>query len=120
LLIETSAPTNSCSTSTRPRRTSSLGQHGNVHGKLKGKRRFVGEGPSGKIHEQQIVLTYGDEVRTFRRITIELLAPTRDGDSVMHLLTNLPADPVAGAVAADCYRRRWTIETLLSDGNAGV
>jgi IS4 transposase len=93
-------------------------QHGNVHGKLQGKRRFVGEGPSGKIYEQEIVLTFEDEVRTFRRITIELLVPTRDGDSVMHILTNLPADQVSGAVVADCYRRRWTIETLFAEVTA--
>ena len=93
-------------------------QHGNVHGELKGKRRFVGEGPSGKIYEQEVVLTYEDEVRTFRRITIELLVPTRDGDSVMHILTNLPVDQVPGAVVADCYRRRWTIETLFAEVTA--
>jgi IS4 transposase len=93
-------------------------QHGNVQGKLKGKRRLVGEGPSGKIYEQEIVLTFEGETRTFRRLTIELLVPTRDGDSVMHILTNLPADQVSGAVVAGCYRRRWTIETLFAEVTA--
>jgi hypothetical protein len=92
-------------------------QHGNVQGDLKGKRRLVGEGPTGKIYEQQIVLTFEGEFRTFRRITIELLVPTRDGDSVMHILTNLPAE-VSGAVVADCYRRRWSIETLFAEVTA--
>lgn len=93
-------------------------QHGNVQGKLKEKRRFVGEGPTGKIYEQEIILTFEGESRTFRRITIELLVPTRDGDQVMHILTNLPKDKVAGAVVADCYRRRWTIETLFAEVTA--
>jgi IS4 transposase len=92
-------------------------QHGNVQGELKGKRRLVGEGPTGKIYEQEIVLTFEGESRTFRRITIELWVPTRDGDSVMHILTNLPAE-VSGAVVADCYRRRWTIETLFAEVTA--
>lgn len=92
-------------------------QHGNVQGKLQGKRRLVGEGPTGKIYEQKIVLTFEGEFRTFRRITIELRVPTRDGDWVMHILTNLPAE-VSGAVVADCYRRRWTIETLFAEVTA--
>ena len=90
-------------------------QHGNVQGKLKGKRRFVGEGPTGKIYEQEIQLTFEGETRTFRRITIELLEPTRDGEQVMHLLTNLDKDEVSGAVVATIYRRRWTIETLFAE-----
>ena len=89
-------------------------QHGNVQGKLKGKRRLVGEGPTGKIYEQEIQLTFEDETRTFRRITIELLEPTRDGEQVMHLLTNLPKE-VPGAVVATLYRRRWSIETLFAE-----
>ena len=90
-------------------------QHGNVQGKLKGKRRFVGEGPTGKIYEQEIQLTFEGETRTFRRITIELLEPTRDGEQVMHLLTNLTKDQASGAVVATMYRRRWTIETLFAE-----
>lgn len=90
-------------------------QHGNVKGKLKGERRLVGEGPTGKIYEQEIVLTFEDETRTFRRITIELLEPTRDGEVVMHVLTNLPKDEVSGAVVATIYRRRWSIETLFAE-----
>ena len=89
-------------------------QHGNMKGKLQGKRRLVGEGPTGKIYEQEIQLTFEGETRTLRRITIELLEPTRDGEVVMHLLTNLPKD-VSGAVVATLYRRRWTIETLFAE-----
>jgi IS4 transposase len=90
-------------------------QHGNVQGKLKGKRRLVGEGPTGKIYEQEIQLTFEGETRTFRRITIELLEMTRDGEPVMHLLTNLAKENASGAVVASMYRRRWTIETLFAE-----
>lgn len=93
-------------------------QHGNVQGKLKGQRRFVGEGPTGKIYEQEIELTFEDQTRTFRRITIELLEPTRDGDQVMHLLTNLPEEKAAGAAVANLYQGRWTIETLFAEVTA--
>ena len=90
-------------------------QHGNMQGKLKGKRQLVGEGPTGKIYEQEIELTFEGETRTFRRITIELLEATRDGEHVMHVFTNLAKDEVSGAVVATLYRRRWTIETLFAE-----
>lgn len=87
-------------------------QHGQVKGELRGRRRFVGEGPTGKVYEQAIRLTFGDDPRTLRRLTIELTQPTRDGDMVLHLLTNLPATDASGLDVAELYRKRWTIETL--------
>jgi IS4 transposase len=86
-------------------------QHGTVHGCLKGKRRFIGDSSTGKVYEQELELTHDGETRTVRRITVELLQPTRDGDLVLHLLTNLPAD-VKAVECAELYRKRWTIETL--------
>lgn len=88
-----------------------LRQHGSVKGVLKGERRFVGDSSTGKVYEQEIELTYADRTRPLRRITIELLKPTRDGDLVLHLLTNLPTD-VSGVPVAELYRKRWSIETL--------
>lgn len=86
-------------------------QHGQIQGRLKGKRRFIGESSTGKVYEQAIELPHKGQTRTERRITIELHKPTRDGDLVLHLLTNLPAE-VSALVCAELYRRRWSIETL--------
>jgi Transposase DDE domain len=86
-------------------------QHGQVHGRLQGGRRYVGESSTGKVYEQDIELTYAGRTRKLRRITIELLKPTRDGDMVLHLLTNLPED-VSALPCAELYRKRWSIETL--------
>jgi IS4 transposase len=86
-------------------------QHGSIHGRLKGKRWFIGESSTGKVYEQAIELTSRGETRTVRRITIELLQPTRDGDMIVHLLTNLSAE-VTAVRCADLYRKRWSIETL--------
>ena len=86
-------------------------QHGSVPGVLTGHRRFVGASSTGKVYEQSIELTYEGQTRTLRRITVELLKPTRDGDLVLHLLTNLP-DAVSAVQVAELYRKRWTIETL--------
>jgi hypothetical protein len=86
-------------------------QHGRLQGRLQGERVFRGESSTGKVYEQAIELTHAGQTRTLRRISIELLKPTRDGDLVLHLLTNLPED-VPAVVCAELYRKRWSIETL--------
>jgi len=48
--------------------------------------------------------------RPYRLIRVELEKPTRDGDTFLDLLTDLPAEIPAANVAA-LYRRRWTLET---------
>jgi IS4 transposase len=45
-----------------------------------------------------------------RRVTVQLRGTTRDGDSAIHILANLP-DDVPAADMAQVYRGRWTIET---------
>jgi hypothetical protein len=87
-------------------------QHGTVKGRLRGRRRLVGVGPTGKVYEQAVELTHAGVTRTFRRVTVELNQPTRDGDWVLHLLTNLPAAEANAVVVARLYAQRWTIETL--------
>jgi Transposase DDE domain len=86
-------------------------QHGSLQGKLRGRRRLIGVGPSGKVYEQAVELTYEGVTRTLRRITVELNQATRDGDWVLHILTNLPAR-ISAVVVAKLYGKRWTIETL--------
>jgi DDE family transposase len=86
-------------------------QHGTVQGQLRGRRGFRGEGPTGKIYEQAIELQYAGQRQTFRRITVELIQPTRDGDTTLHLLSNLPAE-VSAVQVAELYRKRWSIEIL--------
>lgn len=86
-------------------------QHGTIQGRLQGKRRFLGESSTGKVYEQELELKHAGQQRTVRRLTVELLQPTRDGDMVLHLLTNLPAD-VSAVQGAELYRKRWSIETL--------
>jgi hypothetical protein len=86
-------------------------QHGTLKGELRGRRIFKGDGPTGKIYEQTVEFTYEGKTCKLRRITIELIQATRDGDMTLHLLTNLPAK-VSALKVADLYRKRWTIETL--------
>jgi hypothetical protein len=74
----------------------------------------VGETDTGTVYEQSIQLTNDDgEIFTMRRITVELNTKTRDGDTEIHLLTNLPKRVSASRIA-EAYRRRWTIETAFA------
>jgi hypothetical protein len=81
-----------------------------------GKRRFCGRGETGKVYEQRVELRGpGGRVLRARRITVELDQPTRDGDTAIHILTNLPAKDADALTVADLYRRRWTIETAFGE-----
>jgi hypothetical protein len=44
--------------------------------------------------------------------------PTRDGETELHILTNVPAKDARAKVIADLYRRRWTIETCQADSTS--
>src|ERR1022692_2810515 len=49
-----------------------------------------------------------------RRITIALDQQTREGDTEIHILTNLPAR-IRAKVIARLYQKRWTIETAFQE-----
>jgi IS4 transposase len=93
-------------------------QHGStLSGKrLIGKRRRVGRCDTGMVYEQNMEIDdpATGATMTVRRITIELDQPTRDGDTVIHVLTNLPAT-VDAIKVADIYRKRWTVETAFQE-----
>lgn len=85
-------------------------QHGRFKGVLLGKRRKIGRTETGRVYEQAIQTDASADALQMRRITVELDQPTRDGDDVIHVLTNLPAD-VDALKIADLYRHRWEEET---------
>lgn len=90
-------------------------QHGNLPFTLKGRRRRVGETETGVVYEQAMEVSDGDgNIRTYRRITLVLDEPTRDRDTEIHLVTNLPKRINAIRVA-DLYRDRWQIETAFQE-----
>jgi hypothetical protein len=89
-------------------------QHGSLKGRRLGRRRRVGETDTGIVYEQKMRLVDEDGKEfTVRRITVALNTPTRDGDTEIHLLTNLPAK-INGCRIAEAYRSRWTIETAFA------
>ena len=92
-------------------------QHGQmVNWKRLGKRRACGRSPTGKVFEQRIELRDGaGNILKVRRITVALDEPTRDGDTEIHILTNLPAKAADALRIAELYRGRWTIETAFAE-----
>lgn len=85
-------------------------QHGRLKGKLLGPRKRVGKIDSGTVYEQALEISEGDQTLVMRRITIELVKPTRDGDMEIHVLSNVPATDADGCVLVQLYRERWEIE----------
>lgn len=67
----------------------------------------------GTVYEQDIEVQLPDgSWKRLRRITVRLKKPTRDGETEIHVLTNLPPSVTATAIA-NGYANRWTIETCL-------
>jgi IS4 transposase len=85
-------------------------QHGALQGEAVGRRKCLGRIDTGTVYEQRLLLTDTDgQQMIVRRITIQLDQPTRDKDTEIHLLTNLPKK-VAGQSIAQAYLSRWDIE----------
>ena len=54
-------------------------------------------------------------VLTVRRVTIALKTPTRDGDTALHILTNLTGREANAVRVANLYQKRWTIEAVFHE-----
>jgi hypothetical protein len=86
----------------------------NVVGQAHGPRRGVGHDARGQaLYEQAMRVTEPDTGATLilRRITVQLHTPTRQGETELHILTNLPETNASAALIAALYADRWTIET---------
>lgn len=91
-------------------------QHGgSLRWELNGRLRKIGRIKTGVVYEQSLCLMpeQGDPWLV-RRITVKLDQPTRDGDTEIHILTNLP-ESVDACQIAEVYRKRWTIETAFQE-----
>jgi len=75
-----------------------------------GKVRRRGRCETGVVSEQKIrIEDDGGQVFFWRKITLTLDEPTRDGETEIVLITNLPRR-VRATTIATAYRQRWTIE----------
>jgi IS4 transposase len=86
--------------------------HQNVVGEVGGRRRWIGDTETGKVYERTMRLSpYEGKTLKLRRIEIELYHPTRDKETTIVLLTNLPVKVADAIKIAEIYLSRWAIET---------
>jgi hypothetical protein len=90
-------------------------QHGRLPWRAVGKRRYIGKCATGRVYEQAAILVEHGRQWQVRRITIALKKPTRDGDTEIHLLTNLATSQVKAVRVALLYLKRWTLETAFQE-----
>jgi hypothetical protein len=78
-----------------------------------GKASKAGKDGSGRqLKEQRLLLTDPSTNKTMevRRIIIPLRKPNDQGETVLHVLTNLSKKQATARQVADLYAERWTIE----------
>lgn len=78
-----------------------------------GTQRSCGRTETGEVYEQRVTLIdqEGKPLR-LRLITVRLDKATRDGDTEVAILTNLPAKAASAIAIAELYRKRWTLESM--------
>jgi hypothetical protein len=70
---------------------------------------------TGELSEQELWLEDGEGgTLMVRRVTLVLDKPTQDGETEIHVLTNLP-DSVTPVRVMEVYRTRWRVEGLFQD-----
>lgn len=78
-----------------------------------GEPKKIGESETGDVFEQTVTLSSPCKTMSYiaRRIIVKLKNKTRDGDTEIRILTNLPIDVADALKIAEIYRERWGIET---------
>ena len=95
-------------------------EHGNLPWEATGPEEEKGRAENGDLYEQPIRITAngedGDEsTLEVRRIRLLLDEPTRDGETEIVVLTNLPKEDASAEKVASLYRGRWTIERAFQE-----
>ncbi|MFI5388000.1 MAG: transposase [Fimbriimonadales bacterium] len=88
-------------------------QHANFPIATQGTLHSRGRCATGEVFEQSVTFV-GDDDRPvkIRRILVRLDKPTRDGDTEIGILTNVPAGDASAPKIAELYQERWTLEGL--------
>jgi hypothetical protein len=79
----------------------------------KGLKKMGKDNHGNTVYEQEIEVYLPNKTwYRLRRITVKLTKPTRDKDSELHILSNLPQS-VSAVTIGEAYSGRWSIETCL-------
>jgi IS4 transposase len=84
---------------------------------LIGKRRRIGRTEAGIVYEQTMRITDPERGKEMlvRRITVVLDKPTVDGETEVHVLSNLPRRRFSAMRVAAGYLYRWRIENAFQE-----
>jgi hypothetical protein len=92
--------------------------HGSVGLHPAGPEHPAGRCPTGGVVEQRV--RYAESDLEVRCVTVRLDEPTRDGDRVVRVLTNLDPARAPAVVVAETYRGRRGIEAAFQELEAAV
>ena len=87
-------------------------QHQNLPWQGESELQREGRIEGGEVFSQTGVVSYQGQQLRCRRVVVQLDQPTRDGETYIALLTNLPETDASSVLVAQLYRKRWRIETL--------
>ena len=91
-------------------------EHKGLTWKSAGNLRSCGRIATGRVREQRVsVLNEAGQKWFLRRVVLQLDKPTRDGETELALLTNLPLTAANARQLAEHYRQRWTVETAFQE-----
>jgi hypothetical protein len=86
-------------------------EHANLSWEPAGRPRSRGRIEGARVREQRVAIRDDQDQKAYlRRVTLDLDEPTRDGDTTLAVLTNLPEEAASAGEVGRLYRRRWTIE----------
>ena len=89
--------------------------HKGLHLHALGPRRRAGATRTGTVYQQRVRLGEKPGGPVCRCVAVVLKEPTRDGDTEVVLLSNVPAGRAKAAALADLYLRRWRLETSFQE-----
>lgn len=87
-------------------------QHGALGYKAVSELKPLGQTETGNLFEQEIEISYQGNILRVRRVLLKLFQLTREKESQIAILTNLPQTDAEAAKVAELYRDRWSLETL--------
>jgi IS4 transposase len=91
-------------------------EHKGLTWRSAGNLRSCGRIDTGSVWEQRVsVRDEKGKKKYLRRVVLQLDKPTRDGETELVVLTNLPRQAAEGRRVAEIYRQRWTIETAFQE-----
>jgi hypothetical protein len=87
-------------------------QHQNLPWQAETELVHAGDTDGGQVFAQTGMVEYEGQQLRCRRVVVRLMQPTRNRESEIALLSNLPDTVISAVLIAESYRGRWSIETL--------